>query len=160
MRRSVSGGIYTLGGTVISWLSKTQQYTTLLSTEAKYCLLSSSAQELLFIDNIFDNIGLLKHPGWIFEDNQAAVFLIENRQVGMHTKHIHTWHHFMHDIWGANKLRVEYVGSNDKEADIFTRKLSIVLHCKHQEHIQMGKLTLLDVYNSFVWSIKREGTDG
>jgi hypothetical protein len=42
-RRSVNGGIHTVSGTIISWMSKTQASVTLSSTEAKYRSLASGS---------------------------------------------------------------------------------------------------------------------
>jgi hypothetical protein len=44
-RRSESGGIHTVGGTIINWLSKTQASVTLSSTEAEYGSLASGATQ-------------------------------------------------------------------------------------------------------------------
>jgi hypothetical protein len=43
-RRSVSGHLHTVGGTIASWMSKTQQTVALSSCEVKYILLASGAQ--------------------------------------------------------------------------------------------------------------------
>ena len=118
----------TLGGTIISWSSKAQGFTTLLSTEVEYCALSSATQELAFIHNILRELGLYTPPGIIFEDNMGAIYLVRNRQVGCRTKHIDNRHHFMRDLWERDKLKVEYIETDLNEADICTKNLPLTLH--------------------------------
>jgi hypothetical protein len=50
VRRSVSGGIHTVGGTIINWKSKTQALVTLSSTEAEYGSLASGATQVKFVE--------------------------------------------------------------------------------------------------------------
>ena len=40
----------------------------------------------------------MEKPSVIYEDNQGAIFLAKNRQVGIRTKHIDILHHFMRDM--------------------------------------------------------------
>lgn len=44
--------IYTLRGTIIGWLSKTQRASTLSSTKMEYMAIASADQKLLFIQSI------------------------------------------------------------------------------------------------------------
>jgi hypothetical protein len=55
-RRSVSGHLHTVGGTLVSWMSKTQESVALSSTESEYVLLSSGAQEVKFIQMLLIEI--------------------------------------------------------------------------------------------------------
>ena len=48
-RESVSGLVSTLGGTLITCLSKTQRNITLISTESEYVALSAYTQEIKFV---------------------------------------------------------------------------------------------------------------
>ena len=48
-RKSVTGGIYMLGGCIIAWNSKTQSQTAISLTEAEYYTISQGAQELSFL---------------------------------------------------------------------------------------------------------------
>ena len=139
-RRSVSGGIYTIGGTIIGWTSKAQGHTTLSSSEAEYAALSSAGQEMRFITNILDKIEGAKKPGVILGDNEGALALVKNRQVGARTKHIDTRHHFLRDLWEDGTLRVAYIPSEDNEADICTKNINAKLHFKHRGRIRDNKL--------------------
>ena len=77
-RKSVSGGIFTLGGSIIGWSSKSQGRTALSSTEAEYYSVTLGSQELLFIQNILMEIGELIKPGYILSNNTGAIQLVWN----------------------------------------------------------------------------------
>lgn len=80
-RRSVSGIINTIGGMITHWTSKTQNAVTLSSTGAEYVSLVMCAQEVIFQNNLLEEMGCCEKPGIIHEDNTGAIFLVNNRQV-------------------------------------------------------------------------------
>ena len=61
---------------------------TLTSTESEYIALRECGQELKFICILFQEIGVGKLPGVIFEEKGGAIFLAKNQQVGMCTKYL------------------------------------------------------------------------
>ena len=71
---------------------------TLSSTEAEYVALSACAQEVKFVSMLLGEINEVKKPSVIYEDNQGAIFLAKNRQVGICTKHIDIRHNFLRDM--------------------------------------------------------------
>ena len=147
-RKSVSGAIYTLGGAITGWMSKSQDHTTLSSSEAEYAAMSSATQEMVFITNVADDIDPLLKPGLILGDNEGALKLVKNRQVGARTKHIDIRHHFMRDKWEDGWLRVAHIPGEENEADICTKNVTLKLHQKHRERIRKGKLWLLRLCNN------------
>jgi hypothetical protein len=94
-RRSVSGGIHTVGGTIINWMLKTQASVTLSSTEAEYGSLASGATQVKFVQQLLEEIAECKTPGIILEDNTGAIFLVKNQQVGSQTKHTDLQYHYI-----------------------------------------------------------------
>ena len=109
LRRSVTGGIYTMGGSIISWTSKAQNHTTLSSSEAEYAALATAGQELVFVNNIISDIGESVKPSLILGDNEGALALVKNRQTGARTKHIDIRHHFLRDLWEDGIMKVEHI---------------------------------------------------
>jgi hypothetical protein len=96
--RSISGGIHTLGGTIIHWMSKTQASVTLSSTEAEYASLASGATQVKFVQQLLEEITDCTTSGIILEDNTGAIFLVKNQQVGSCTKHIDVQHHYIREM--------------------------------------------------------------
>ena len=65
--------------------------------EANYIALLACAQGLNFVNVLLQEISEVQKPEIIQEDNQGAIFLANNRQVGMHTKCIDIRHYFQRD---------------------------------------------------------------
>ena len=60
--------------------------------------LSAFEQEVKFVSTLMGEMTEVKKPSVIYEDNQGAIFLAKNRQVGIRTKHIDIRHHFLWDM--------------------------------------------------------------
>ena len=127
-KKSVSGMIGTIGGMMTSWSSRTIKTTTLSSTESEYVALSECGQELKFVGMLLEEIGISKSPGIIYEDNEGAIFLAKNQQVGMRTKYIDVRYHFIRDLIRDKFLDLRYVESENNYADIMTKNVSNDVH--------------------------------
>ena len=149
-RRSVTGAIYTLGGMITNWLSKTQPIVTLSSCEAEYCSLATAAQELIFMQMLLKEFGLCKTPGMILEDNTGAIFLVKNQQVGARTKHIDVRHHFIRGHYNNGELHVQFCRSEDNEADIATKNLPEDVYEKFASKIREGRMRVYEEWNDIV----------
>ena len=57
--------------------------------------LSTRAQEVKFVNMLLEEITKVQKSSVIYKDNQGEIFLVNNRQVGMHTKHIDIRHNFL-----------------------------------------------------------------
>ena len=141
-RRSVSEAITTIGGTIVSWMSKTQSSTTLSSTEAEYFSLSTATQEVRFIQQLLGEIFENVMPAIMKEDNTGAIFLVKNRQVGQRTKHIDIRHHFLREHCEAGRIKIEFVQSAKNEADIATKNVTEKIHALHAQNIRDGTIGL------------------
>ena len=86
--------------------------------------LSSCTQEVNFITMLLEEMTELQKPSFIYEDNPEENFLTKNRQVGMHTKHIDIFHHFMRDMVEFNDIDIKYIRSEENTADIMTKNTS------------------------------------
>ena len=142
-RRSVSGMIGTLGGMIVSWSSRTQKITTLSSTESEYIALGECGQELKFICMFLQEVGVGEILGIIFEDNEGAIFLAKNSQVGMCTKHIDVKYHIIRDLINNKYLDIMYVKSEDNYADLMTKNIGSETHERLFVHgIQQGVIAI------------------
>ena len=65
--------------------------------EEEYVAFSACAQEVKFVSMLLGETTKVKKPSVIYEDNQGAIFIANNRQVGIPTKHIDIRHHFMQE---------------------------------------------------------------
>jgi len=88
-RKSISGGISTVGGTLTNWWSKKQTTVALSSTELEIHSCSLCAQEAPFTNTLLTELfGETPEAAVAFEDNQRCIFLIQNQSVSQKTKHV------------------------------------------------------------------------
>ena len=139
-RKSISGRINTVGGTLSNWTSKKQGAVTLSSTEAEYYALSECAQEAIFTQNLLMELTKIKQTAIIYEDNLGAIFLTKNHQVSQRTKHIDIRQHFLRDLVEDKLLEVRFVRSENNSSDITTKNTPQDLHEKHTTKLKQGKL--------------------
>ena len=139
-RKSISGRINTVGGTISNWTSKKQGAVTLSSTEAEYYALSECAQEAIFTQNLLMELTKIKQTAIIYEDNLGAIFLTKNHQVSQRTKHIDIRQHFLRDLVEDKLLEVRFVRSENNSSDITTKNTPQDLHEKHTTKLKQGKL--------------------
>ena len=131
-RKSVTGYcIYYMGG-LVSWKSKTQGSVTLSSTEAEYVAMATCAMEMMFIKQIVESTTFkVKLPMVLYVDNTGAIELARNFSTSGRTKHIDVRHHYLRELVEAGIIKVEFVGTDDNTANIFTKNLSMN---KYDEH--------------------------
>ena len=82
----------------------------------------------------------MKNPSVIYEDNQGAIFLAKNRQVGIRTKHIDICHHFLRNMAEENDFYIQNIWSEENPADIMTKNTSEEDFATHMRKIAEGEL--------------------
>ena len=93
--KSVSGLVTTLGGTLLIRLSKIHRNLRLSSTEAEFDVFSAFSQDVKFVSMLLVEMTKVKNLSIIYENDQSTIFLENTRQVGICTRHIDIFHHFM-----------------------------------------------------------------
>ena len=71
----------------------------------------------------------------VLEDNQGAKALIENLSSSARSNHIDVRFHFIRDLFGTQKISVEYVASAEQHTDILTKALSTANFQYHRKHL-------------------------
>ena len=103
-RRSTTGYIIKIAGSVISWSSKRQSAVALSSCEAEYYAISAAVTEVQWIQQFLRE--LLQHDRVLqnsqvvtlgLVDNQSAIAISKNDVHHNRTKHIDIRHHFIRD---------------------------------------------------------------
>ena len=139
-RKSVSGAVYTVGGMVTGWSSKTQHTTSLSTTESEYIALSHCIQDTMFRRNLLNEITSHEDPAIIYEDNEGAIFLTKNQQVSMRTKHIDVRAHFIRDCIRSNWIIVNKVKTENNVSDIMTKNCDVETVERHNEKVLKGNI--------------------
>ena len=77
-------------------------------------------------------------PGDFIGDNQEALFLINNMQVGQRTKHIDIKAHWLRRIFKEKITKTKYTQSEDMVADIDTKNWDEKTFLKHATYNRHG----------------------
>jgi hypothetical protein len=122
-RRSVTGYIFFLGESPISWKSKSQPTVALSSTEAEYMALASTTQEMMYLRALCLQFGVPEDLPVILGDNMSALALVSNPVHHARTKHIDIRHHYCREALEAGIIDYQYVNTLFNVADTFTKAL-------------------------------------
>ena len=132
-RKSISTIVAKLGGTLITFLSKTQRTLTLISIAAEYVALLACAQEVKFFKMLLEEMAEVQNPSVVHENNQGAIFLANNKQVGICTKHIDICHHILREVIEDKDMDIKYIINEENPADITMIKFSDANYIKHMK---------------------------
>ena len=53
-RKSTTGYVFTIGGTIISWISKLQKIVALSTTEAEYVVATEASKEMIWLQRFME----------------------------------------------------------------------------------------------------------
>lgn len=121
-RRSTTGYCFFLGDSLISWRSKKQTVTARSSTEAEYRALADTAQELLWLRWLLEDMGVNHSTATLLHcDNHSAIQIAHNDVFHDRTKHIEIDCHFVRQHVTRGTIRLIPVSSLEQTADIFTK---------------------------------------
>ncbi|XP_074293159.1 secreted RxLR effector protein 161-like [Silene latifolia] len=130
-RRSMTGYVFTLGGSVVSWKATLQPTVTLSTTEAEYMTLTAAAKEGIWLKGLVSDLGLHQEQAVVFCDSLSAICLAKDQVHHERTKHIDVRYHFLRN---EKRIKVNKVGTADNPADMFTKP---VPHSKFQHCLDL-----------------------
>jgi hypothetical protein len=123
-RKITSGGAFFLGSFLVSWLNKKQTSISLSTGEVKYIAATSCCTQVLWIKKNLKDIQVpCDQPVTIMCDNTSAINISKNHVQHSKTKHIPIKYHFLREQVQDQVVKLEYVPSKEKIADIFTKPL-------------------------------------
>ncbi|KAK0575189.1 hypothetical protein LWI29_035282 [Acer saccharum] len=120
-RKSTSGGCFFLCNKLVSWFCKKQNSISLSTTEAEYIAAGSGCTQLLWMKQMLVDYRFNQGTLTLFCDNMSAINISKNPVQHSRTKHIDIRHHFIRELVENKCIVLEYVGTNDQLADLFTK---------------------------------------
>jgi hypothetical protein len=123
-RRSISGYVFQLGKSTVSWSSKRQPTVALSSTEAEYMALTRASKEAIWLRRLIGDItGLAQGGVTIKVDNMSCMALAKNPEAHERTKHIDIQVHFIRHHVAIGTVRMLYCPTDSMTADVLTKPL-------------------------------------
>ncbi len=120
-RRSTSGYVCLVAGSLVSWSSRKQSVVALSTMEAEYIAMADVAREVLSLRSLLSELGFDVDTVSIFVDNSPAVFVSQNPVVTQKSKHMR--YHFIRDVVARGVLSFKWIPSHLQLADTFTKFL-------------------------------------
>jgi hypothetical protein len=124
-KKSTSGGIFSIGSTVVSWYSRKQISMALSSMEAQYMAAIQATCEAIWMRKILVGLfGSHLDPTVIYCDNQSCIKLSINLVFHDISKHIDIRYHHLRDCVQRKIILLQYIPMEDQDADILTKVLT------------------------------------
>ena len=124
VRRSSSGTTFFLGNCLVSWSSKKQSSVSLSIVEAEYMATTTCCNQILWMKQTLQDIHVTcDEPIPILCDNTSAISISKNPVMHPKTKHIPIKFHFHREQVTDKNIKMEYIGTKEQIADIFTKRL-------------------------------------
>lgn len=80
----------------------------------------------------------------VFEDNKGAIDVVKNPLHSFNSKHVDVRYHFLRELVGSGDISVEYLQSEDEQADILTNAIG-------RESFELHREFLLDSHVRLLW---------
>lgn len=125
-RKSVTGFLFKVYGSTVSWASRKQPTVSISSSEAEYVALSAAVSEAIWLSGILEDLNCKKltDPVPIYEDNRGCIGLAKNAE-SKRIKHVDIKHHFIKDHVAAGTIKIEPISTTEQQADLFTKALDV-----------------------------------
>jgi hypothetical protein len=151
-RRSTTGFLFKFGDFPVCWKSKRQPTVALSTAEAEYMSLASAGQTAIWFRQLLADLGFRQDKATvIFEDNQGCIAMAKNPVSHERTKHIDIKYHFIRELVSNETIKVEYLSTEEMEADILTKSLS-----RDRHHMLCKRLGLVSLDESLKGSVETQ----
>lgn len=123
--RSTSGGCFTIGSGVITWLSKKQSVVAQSTAEAELVAANKNANQAIWLRKIMADLKLQQEaPTPLLIDNKATIAIVKNPVMHERTKHFKLKYQAIKYFELEGEIVTQYCSTDEQVADIFTKALS------------------------------------
>ena len=140
-RKSVTGGVLTMDGTIVQWVCKVETRVSLSTMESEFASASHIRRELLGLRELMRKIGFqVESPMPMLMDNQAAIRQLETEGSMSCVKHVDVCMKFICDYARKDIVKPKFMESRIMKADLLTKVLpaqriaelrKLLICCRH-----------------------------
>jgi hypothetical protein len=122
-RHYISGYVFSLCGSAVSWRASLQPVTALSTTEAEYVSATEGVKEAIWMRGLISELGVPQDVIKVYCYSHSAIFLTKNDMYQFKTKHIDIKYHFIRDIVVEGKIKVDKIHTYKNHVDMLTKSL-------------------------------------
>ena len=122
-RKSTTGYVFKIFGSVVSWSSRKQKRVADSSCEAEFVALHTGSQEAMGFRYLLRDMGMKIGPIKLYEDNQSAIRSASAIGNMRGLKHMDTKYHSVQERIEMGEIMVKYIPTGEQQADGFTKPL-------------------------------------
>lgn len=122
-RKSLSGYVFTLFGTAVSWKANLQSVVALSTTKAEFIAVTEAIKEATWMRGIISELGISQEQITVYCDNQSAIHLSKHQVYHERSKHIDVKLHFIRDTISKGEVKLEKISTR------ITRQTCSQNHC-------------------------------
>ncbi|XP_065630203.1 uncharacterized mitochondrial protein AtMg00810-like [Quercus suber] len=108
-RKNTTGGCFYVGANLVAWISKSQNYVSLSTTEVEYIAAGSCCSQLLWMKKLLGDYEISQDTMVVYCDNSSAINVSKNPVQHSKTKHIEIRYHFIRDLVERKIVVIEYI---------------------------------------------------
>ncbi|GJV84977.1 retrovirus-related pol polyprotein from transposon TNT 1-94 [Tanacetum coccineum] len=119
--KSATSYVFTVGGTVVSWMSRIQKCVAMSTIEAEYMAITEAGKESVWLKNFLEELYRAQTEYVLFCDNQIAIHLEKNLVFHGRTKHIKIRYHYIRELVSEGTLSLKKILRAKNPADMLTK---------------------------------------
>jgi len=123
-RRSTSGSVTKIFGSLVGWKSHVQKCVSLSAVEAEFVAASEASREALFFRYLLRSLGFGDNVPQIFTDNTGCEQVAHDPAQHAKLKHIDTRYHFLRHSVQEREVSIHRVPTADNLSDFLTKPVS------------------------------------
>ena len=89
----ISGYIYTIGGTAVSWMFRLEKCVSLSPTKAECVAIAEAGKEIIWLADYLEELGKKQSEKILYSDSQSAIQLVKKSSLSFED-HITRRYHF------------------------------------------------------------------
>jgi hypothetical protein len=119
-RRSTTGYGFTVGGTIVSWISKLQKFIEVSITKVEYVVATEASKEMIWSQRFMEELGKKQENSRLYYANESVIHLANNSAFHLKNNHINLRYHFMRSILEYGHLKFENIHTIHNPVDMLT----------------------------------------
>jgi hypothetical protein len=124
--RSMTGYVFTINGSALSWKSKRQSIVATSTCEAEYAAGATAAMELKWLRSLFQDLGIkTNRPTILYVDNESAIFLANNNACTERSKHFRRRYHVIREFIQDGDILLNKIPGTDNPSDVLTKAVGL-----------------------------------